>query len=201
MHDTVHKLYRDTAAAEMLGCSRSTIWRWTCQGVIPRPIRIGGVMRWRHSDLMAVIDRALDQRKVGSTHWPEQFASRPPACCNPLQRTVDAADRAARVPPPVARPNPALRRAHQTPREVLASVTGKSATEKLFIKLSVLSARNDWRETHKTKEAVQRFLEDRYVKIWALSKSGVRLARADHYRMAAKNFTLQDAVQDRRLIF
>ena len=53
---------RDTAA--LLGCGRSTVWRWTAEGVLPKPTKIGGMSRWRLSDIEAVIAKAEAVREA-----------------------------------------------------------------------------------------------------------------------------------------
>jgi len=57
-------LYSDRTAAQVLGCGRSTLWRWAAEGVIPKPLKIGGVSRWKLSDLQAVIEKAEAQRQA-----------------------------------------------------------------------------------------------------------------------------------------
>lgn len=44
--DSIPRYYRDVDMARALGCSRSTIWRWVANGVIPRPLKIGGLARF-----------------------------------------------------------------------------------------------------------------------------------------------------------
>ncbi|MCA0943378.1 helix-turn-helix domain-containing protein [Salipiger pacificus] len=58
----VDPLFSDRDAANLLGCGRSTLWRWAAEGVIPRPLKIGGSSRWKLSDLQAVIRNAEAQR-------------------------------------------------------------------------------------------------------------------------------------------
>jgi predicted DNA-binding transcriptional regulator AlpA len=57
------KLIRDIDAAEIIGCSRATFWRRVNDGTFPRPIKIGGISRWRPSDITDVIDRATALRE------------------------------------------------------------------------------------------------------------------------------------------
>ena len=38
-------------AAALLSMGKSTFWREVAKGVIPEPIKIGGLTRWRVSDL------------------------------------------------------------------------------------------------------------------------------------------------------
>lgn len=55
-------LIRDREAARIIGASVSTFWRRVQDGVFPRPIKIGGMSRWRLSDIEAVIAKADAQR-------------------------------------------------------------------------------------------------------------------------------------------
>lgn len=57
-------LLADREAAALLGCGRSTIWRWASEGVIPKPIKIGGLSRWRQSWIEAVIADAEAARSA-----------------------------------------------------------------------------------------------------------------------------------------
>ncbi|TNF12797.1 MAG: helix-turn-helix domain-containing protein [Rhodobacteraceae bacterium] len=56
-------LIRDAEAAMMLGCSKATFWRRVADGTIPQAIKIGGMSRWRQSDIEGVIARAEAQRR------------------------------------------------------------------------------------------------------------------------------------------
>lgn len=51
-------LVRDVDGAFMMGCSRATFWRRVADGTIPAAIKIGGMSRWRLSDIEAVIAQA-----------------------------------------------------------------------------------------------------------------------------------------------
>lgn len=44
--------------AHMLSMGRSTFWRAVGAGVLPQPVRIGGLTRWRVADLMRAVDPA-----------------------------------------------------------------------------------------------------------------------------------------------
>lgn len=57
-------LLTDREAAALISCGKSTIWRWAAEGVIPRPLKIGGMSRWRLSDIEAVIAKADAQRQA-----------------------------------------------------------------------------------------------------------------------------------------
>ena len=60
-HDT---LITDIELAEMLGCARSTIWKWVAGGIIPKPLKIGGLSRWRQSEGYDIINRADADREA-----------------------------------------------------------------------------------------------------------------------------------------
>ncbi len=49
-------------ASALIGCGRSTIWHWAANGVVPKPIKIGGMTRWKLSDLEAVLAEAEAKR-------------------------------------------------------------------------------------------------------------------------------------------
>ncbi|MGR3524901.1 MAG: helix-turn-helix transcriptional regulator [Paracoccaceae bacterium] len=51
-------------AAKILNCGTSTVWRRAAEGVIPRPLKIGGTSRWKLSDLEAVIAKAEAHREA-----------------------------------------------------------------------------------------------------------------------------------------
>ena len=48
-------LLTDRESAAMIGCGRSTYWRYVNQGIVPKPLKIGGMSRWRQSEIAAVI--------------------------------------------------------------------------------------------------------------------------------------------------
>lgn len=54
-HET---LLQDTAVANILACSRASVWRMAKSKEIPAPIRIGGLTRWRLSEIQEVIHAA-----------------------------------------------------------------------------------------------------------------------------------------------
>lgn len=56
------QLVNDKTAASLLGCSRTTLWRRVKDGTIPNPLRIGGLSRWKLSDIQAVITAAEAKR-------------------------------------------------------------------------------------------------------------------------------------------
>jgi len=51
---------KETAAA--FGCSVATIWRWAADGAIKQPLKLGGMTRWKQSDVDAAIAKADSDR-------------------------------------------------------------------------------------------------------------------------------------------
>ena len=41
--------------AGMLGVDRSTVWRKAAAGLLPRPVKVAGLTRWRLADIEAVL--------------------------------------------------------------------------------------------------------------------------------------------------
>lgn len=60
----IDQLLTDREAASMLDCGRSTLWRWAAEGIVPKPLKIGGMSRWRQSDIEAVIAKAETARSA-----------------------------------------------------------------------------------------------------------------------------------------
>ena len=56
------ELIRDEDVAKRLSCGKSTVWRWAAEGVIPKPIKIGGATRWLRSEIEATISSAEANR-------------------------------------------------------------------------------------------------------------------------------------------
>lgn len=48
--------------AVKLGTSTRTVWRMASAGQIPAPVKIGGLTRWRRSDIQAMIELLPNQR-------------------------------------------------------------------------------------------------------------------------------------------
>lgn len=61
MTDTLLSV-RETA--KILNCGTSTVWRRASEGLIPRPLKIGGTSRWKLSDIEAVIAKAEAHREA-----------------------------------------------------------------------------------------------------------------------------------------
>ncbi|SLN23377.1 hypothetical protein ROJ8625_00939 [Roseivivax jejudonensis] len=60
----IDQLIRDREAAAMLGASVSTFWRRVQDGTISRLLKIGGMSRWKRSEILAVIDAAAANREA-----------------------------------------------------------------------------------------------------------------------------------------
>ncbi len=55
-------LVSDVKAAEILGCSRTTIWRRVADGTLPKPLKIGGLTRFVLSEINATVEAAMAAR-------------------------------------------------------------------------------------------------------------------------------------------
>lgn len=44
--------------AAYFGCGVATVWRHTKEGNLPTPVKIGGMTRWRRSDIEAAFQAA-----------------------------------------------------------------------------------------------------------------------------------------------
>ena len=60
-------LIRDTDVAKMIGGSRATVWRRVGDGVLPRPVKFGGMTRWVLTEVEAAIARQVAARDAGAT--------------------------------------------------------------------------------------------------------------------------------------
>ena len=49
------RLVRDIEVAELLGISSRQVWRLSSGGLLSQPVRLGGVTRWRLSDVQALV--------------------------------------------------------------------------------------------------------------------------------------------------
>lgn len=50
--------------ADLLQVSIPTFWRWAAKGLLPKPVKLGGLSRWPQSEIIAVIERAKAQRNA-----------------------------------------------------------------------------------------------------------------------------------------
>lgn len=55
-------LIRDTDAANIIGCSKSSFWRRVADGTFPQPVKIGGLSRWLKTDILDAIESAKNKR-------------------------------------------------------------------------------------------------------------------------------------------
>jgi excisionase family DNA binding protein len=51
--------------AAMLNCSTRTVWRFSDAGKMPRPLRIGGIRRWRKKDVESWLDAGCPAVREG----------------------------------------------------------------------------------------------------------------------------------------
>ncbi len=55
-------LISDVETANLLGCSRATVWRRVADGGLPRPLKIGGLSRFVLSEIMDRVEAAKAAR-------------------------------------------------------------------------------------------------------------------------------------------
>lgn len=58
----VDPLLTDKEVATILGVSRNTIWRRVADGTLPKPVRLGALSRFPHSEVMAALERIKAKR-------------------------------------------------------------------------------------------------------------------------------------------
>lgn len=59
-------LLKDKEVAGILSMSVPTVWRRVADGTIPKPVKIGALSRWPRSEILAVIESAKAQRRIGA---------------------------------------------------------------------------------------------------------------------------------------
>lgn len=60
---THDRLLTDNEVASLLGFRcRATVWNHVKKGLIPRPLKLGGITRFPLSDILGVIEAAKQQR-------------------------------------------------------------------------------------------------------------------------------------------
>ena len=59
---TTPVLIAATELAELLGISVRTVWRNESNGNLPAPVRLGGLVRWRRSEIMHWIDEGCPKK-------------------------------------------------------------------------------------------------------------------------------------------
>jgi prophage regulatory protein len=48
-------IVRVTTVMELFGISAPTVWRWTKNGHLPKPVKVMGITGWRVGDLRAML--------------------------------------------------------------------------------------------------------------------------------------------------
>lgn len=61
---TVDPLLTDRESADLLHVGLSTFRRHVAQGLVPKPLKLGGSSRWPRSEILAVIEAAKAQRDL-----------------------------------------------------------------------------------------------------------------------------------------
>jgi predicted DNA-binding transcriptional regulator AlpA len=60
--NNLDNLIRDTEAARIIGCSKSSFWRRVADGTFPQPMKIGGLSRWLKTDILDAFESAKKKR-------------------------------------------------------------------------------------------------------------------------------------------
>ncbi len=55
-------LISDVEVADILGCSRTTVWRRVADGTLPKPVKLGGLSRFVLSEINAIVEAAMAVR-------------------------------------------------------------------------------------------------------------------------------------------
>lgn len=56
-HAEALRVWRERELLELLGCGRTTLWRWVRDGLFPRPIRLGVVAKgWTERTVRGWLD-------------------------------------------------------------------------------------------------------------------------------------------------
>ena len=55
-------LVSDVELAEILGCSRTTVWRRVADSTLPKPLKFGGLSRFVLSEINATVASAMAAR-------------------------------------------------------------------------------------------------------------------------------------------
>ncbi len=55
-------LVSDVELAEILGCSRTTVWRRVADSTLPKPLKLGGLSRFVLSEINATVESAMAAR-------------------------------------------------------------------------------------------------------------------------------------------
>ena len=55
-------LISDVEVADILGCSRTTVWRRVADGTLKQPIKLGGLSRFVLAEINAIVEAAMAAR-------------------------------------------------------------------------------------------------------------------------------------------
>jgi predicted DNA-binding transcriptional regulator AlpA len=58
------QLLADAECARLYSVTPRTIWRWSKQGLIPGPVKVGGVSRWRRSEQLRHIEKLSEAERA-----------------------------------------------------------------------------------------------------------------------------------------
>jgi predicted DNA-binding transcriptional regulator AlpA len=56
------KIVRPSRLARLLDVDPSTLWRWRKEGILPPPVKIGGISGWPEQQLRQLLERANGSR-------------------------------------------------------------------------------------------------------------------------------------------
>ena len=60
------RLLSDKEVANIIGCSRATVWRRVADGTLPQPLKIGNLTRWVDAEVGGCIEQAMASREVAA---------------------------------------------------------------------------------------------------------------------------------------
>ncbi len=55
-------LISDVEVADILGCSRTTVWRRVADGTLKQPVKLGGLSRFVLAEINAIVEAAMAAR-------------------------------------------------------------------------------------------------------------------------------------------
>ncbi len=70
-----NRLIRDAEGAALLGCSKATFWRRVADGTLPPAIKIGGMSRWKLSEILQLIED-LRSEQLRDRHLAKPFSKK-----------------------------------------------------------------------------------------------------------------------------
>jgi predicted DNA-binding transcriptional regulator AlpA len=63
-HEANSALITANSLAKLLGVSTRSVWRGEAAGLLPSPVRIGAIVRWRRSEVLEWIEAGCPERKL-----------------------------------------------------------------------------------------------------------------------------------------